>query len=518
MSRHASYWIDSDPIPPRPALEQVVAVDVAVVGAGIVGLTAAERLVRAGARVVILEAREVARGVSGHTTAKVTALHGLSYRDVARVHDRDRARAHAEAQAAGIAEVRAIAERHGIDCDLREATAHTFAEDDEQAAAVEEEAEVLRGLGVEARVHRDGPLAAGHGAVALDGQLRVQPYRYLTGLAGAVAKAGAAIHEGTPVIDIEEGSPARLVTRGGAAVTAGRVILATHTPISDKGLFFARVSPRRAYALAMVADAGAPEGMYINVSGDRSVRPARHPDGRDLLIVSGASHPVGEEPAPEGAWDALAEWARAALGGGEVLYRWSTQDNDSLDGLPLVGRLGNGEDALLGATGFGGWGMAGGTVAGMILADLALGRENRHAGAYDPGRMPMRAVGALARKGAHDAGELASGRLLGAPGDGDLDSLPRGEGRIMDAGSDRVAVHRDAEGRLHAVDADCTHLGCVVAWNRAEQSWDCPCHGSRFAPDGDVLHGPAVTPLARRPDALPPPPDRQSTGAFGQTS
>lgn len=517
MSRHASFWIEPDPVPPRPPLEENLSVDVAVVGAGIVGLTAAERLVGAGASVAVLEGDAVACGVSGHTTAKVTALHGLSYARIARVHDEERAAGHARAQTEAIAEVSAIAGRNAIDCDLRPAAAHTYAEDDEQAARVEEEAETLRRLGLDARVHRDGPLAAAHGAVALDGQARFQPYAYLTGLAGAVARGGAAVHEHTRVIDIDHGQATRLVTRGGAEVTAGRVILATHMPISDRGLFFARVKPRRAYALAMAADGIVPEGMYINVAGNRSVRPASR-DGRDLLIVAGAGHPVGESAEPEANWAALEAWAREALGAGETLYRWSTQDNDPLDHLPLIGAMGTGDDALLGATGFGGWGMASGTLAGMILADMALGRENPHADVYDPGRMPLRSVAEYMRKGGHDAKELVGGHVLGAPGDGDLDTLPRGEGRVVDAGSDRIAVHRDADGALHAVDADCTHLGCVVAWNRAEQSWDCPCHGSRFGPGGEVLHGPAVTPLAPRDDALPAPPGERSTGAFGQTS
>jgi Rieske Fe-S protein len=194
----------------------------------------------------------------------------------------------------------------------------------------------------------------------------------------------------------------------------------------------------------------------------------------------------------------------ATLGAGPVRFAWSTQDYASLDGRPLIGRMTPTSRHVLAATGFGGWGMSSGTLAGMLLADMVAERENPWAQVYDPIRLDVRSLPAFVKKGAHDARTLVGGRLRRGLDPDEVALVPPGEGRIVDVDGEHLAVHRDETGDLHIVSATCTHLGCIVAWNDAEASWDCPCHGSRFDPDGAVLNGPATAPLeAREPGAQP---------------
>jgi Rieske Fe-S protein len=197
----------------------------------------------------------------------------------------------------------------------------------------------------------------------------------------------------------------------------------------------------------------------------------------------------------------LERWARDELGAGDVLFRWSTQDLYSLDRRPFIGAIDN-RSRIFTATGFGGWGMTTGTAAGMLLRDLVLERESPWAELFDPGRLEPKALPALVSKGAHDAKRLIGDRLGRAERVETVGELEAGEGEIVRIEGERLAVSRDADGELRAVSAVCTHLGCIVSWNDAEESWDCPCHGSRFSTAGEVLHGPATTPLADRSELL----------------
>ena len=280
------------------------------------------------------------------------------------------------------------------------------------------------------------------------------------------------------------------------------MIVATHAPILDTKLLPARASVHRGYAMALEAGQQLPEGMFISASSpSHSVRVAPL-EGREVLIVSGEGHPVGE-PGDQGArehWQQLERWATDQLGAGQVLYRWSTQDIYSLDRLPFIGALDE-SARIFTATGFGGWGMTGGTAAAMLLLRPRRGDREPMGDLYDPGRLELKALPALVGKGAHDAKRFVADRLR-RNGD-DIAQIDAGSGQIIQLDGEKLAVSRKRDGTLHAVSAVCTHLGCIVDWNDAEHSWDCPCHGSRFAPTGAVLDGPATKPLADKSDLLP---------------
>ena len=500
MEEQQSFWIATSDAPRFPVLAHDLHVDVAIVGAGIVGTMAATFLKAAGKTVAVLEARRVLQGVTGHTTAKVTSLHTLVYDELINKVGEEKARLYGESNQAAIDMIRHLCEERELDCQLNETTAFTYTVNDDYVEKIEKEAEAARRLGLPAQYHDEVPLPyAVKAAVGFSGQLEFHPRRFLLPLLEGIPDGGSHVFEETRVVDIEEGKPCRLTTAGGHSVTAGDVIVATNMPIINKGLFFARAEPSRGYALAMdVPEDRVPHGMFINVGAPtHSVRGAPF-DGRTVLILAGEGHHVGEGGNHRRHWEQLEEWARNDLGATNVVYRWSTQDYYSLDKMPFIGTMSPASGHLYTATGFSAWGMTTGVVSGRLLADLITETPNPWAELYDPNRIDVKALPSFVKKGGHDARRLIGDRLRKGLEREEVEDLRPGAGAVYDIDGDKVAVHRDETGRLHAVGATCTHLGCVLSWNDTERSWDCPCHGSRFDGTGEVLQGPAVRPLEAR--------------------
>ena len=271
---------------------------------------------------------------------------------------------------------------------------------------------------------------------------------------------------------------------------------ATNAPITSKGLFFARPHPRRAYAVAAHVPRGAlAGGTWINAGSPvRSLRTAPLDGDEELLIVVGESHRVGQEDDTTERYEALEAFVHGVFPGTRVRYRWSTQDQFSIDGLPFIGQVGESDPRISVATGFGGWGLTNGTMAGLLIRDAVLGRPNPWAKLFDPNRSSLaHGAGSLVRENVNVAKQLVGGKLRARPKN--VDDLAPGSGSVVTIGGQRAAVFRDEDGSGQAVSGSCTHMGCVLEWNAAERSWDCPCHGSRFATDGSVLDGPATTAL-----------------------
>lgn len=500
MERHESFWIGTTDAPRFPALTSDVRVDVAIVGGGIVGIMAATFLKEAGKSVAVVEARRVVEGVTGHTTAKVTSLHTLVYDELIQKFGEDKARLYAASNQAAIGIIRQLCEERRLDCEFSETSAYTYTVVDDYISKIEKEAEAARSLGLPAAYHDEIPLPFPvKAAVGFTGQAQFHPRKFLLPLVDAIPGDGSYVFEDSRVTDIEEGSPCAVSTAAGSVVAADDVIIATNMPISNKGMFFARAEPSRGYALAMDApEDRVPDGMFINVGAPtHSVRPAPHKGG-NVLILAGEGHHVGEGGDHRDHWERLEEWARKDLGATNVVYRWSTQDFYSLDKVPFIGKMQPGSDHLYTATGFSAWGMTNGIVSGRLLADLITDVPNPWAELYDPNRINVKSLPSFVKKGGHDAKRWFGDRLKGAPDPEQTRGLQPGGGEVFDVEGEKVAVHRDESGALHAVSAVCTHLGCIVAWNDAEKSWDCPCHGSRFSATGEVLQAPAAEPLEPR--------------------
>ncbi len=495
----ASLWIDTAPGDPFPPLRGDLSVDVAVLGAGIAGITAAVLLKRAGKRVAVIEAGRVLRGVTGYTTAKVTSNHNLIYADLVQKFGEEGARIYAESNQAAIERIARFVEEEGIDCDFERKSNYTYTESENDLRSIKEEVRVAERLGLPAHfvynTRLPFPIAGG---IRFDNQAQFHPRKYLLHLAGAVPGEGSHVFEQTRAFDVEEGRPCRVITDRGV-VSAEDVIVATHYPILDRGAFFAKVHPKREYVVcARIDPAQDPEGMFITAGfPTRSIRTAPHAGGL-LLIVGGEKHRPGEEPETEERYRILEEYTRSRFGVESFEYRWSTQDNYPVDRVPYIGKLRRGFDHLWVATGFGAWGMTNGTLSGMLLSDLILGTENPWAELYDANRVKP---AASARKFIQENANVARhwfGDRLAEPDAESLRELAPGEGALVEIDGEKIAAYRDDQGTLHALSPVCTHMGCIVQWNRAERSWDCPCHGSRFSAEGSVIHGPAVEDLERK--------------------
>lgn len=473
-----------------PVLDGAVTADVAVVGAGITGLTTALMLKQAGLRVAVVEADRVGHGASGNNTAKVSALQATVYSELTERHGVAAAATYAEASLAGVETLAGIVEREGIDCDLRRRPAVTYAIDESEKASVAAEFEAAgrAGLGV-VKDGGDLPFPV-YDSVRLDDQLSIHPVRYVRGLAAAVAGDGSRVFEKSRVRRVRDG-----VHTDNGTVRAQHVVIATHAPVLDRGAYFARLEAVRSYCVAARLRPGTtpPDALAIS-AGDPVWSIA---SAGDLLILSGQGHPTGQRGVDAGKYLALETFAREHWDVASIAHRWSAQDLYSYDALPMIGPYLPGSHNLYVATGYRKWGLATATAAGVVLTDLITGKPNPWAALFSPQRLSLRSAPQLARLNAKVAKDFVGDRLR--PGEvTDPESVPRGEARVLRTGLDQTGVYRDDEGAVHAVSLRCTHLGCLLRFNGAETSWDCACHGSRFDVDGTVLEGPAVRPLPRK--------------------
>jgi glycine/D-amino acid oxidase-like deaminating enzyme/nitrite reductase/ring-hydroxylating ferredoxin subunit len=497
---YVSYWEKSAERPSYPPLSSDVSCDVAVIGGGIVGVTAAHLMASEGARVCLLEARRIGSGATGYTTAKVSSLHGLTYAKLESSLGSETARIYGEANQVGLEAIARNVDQYSIDCDFRRKPNFTYTESDagRDEIAGEVEAAQRAGLAALEAVVEELPYPVA-GAVTLPDQAEFHPLKYLHALTAAAADAGCTVHEGTRVVSVDQGSPCEVRTDFGPTVTADRVVVATHMPILDRGLYFARTHPERSYVLLARLRGDPPEGMYLsNESPSHSLRSVPTPDG-ERLMVGGESHKAGQSDATE-RYAALERWARERFDVDQIEHRWATQDNMPADTLPFVGRLWPFSDRVLTATGLRKWGIAMGTAAAAMLSDLVSGRDNPWASTFSPLRLhPKAGATSFVKENANVAAHFFADRLVRG---GSASDLAPGEGRVIGDGLAQRAVYRDDGGTVHTLSARCTHLGCIVRFNGAERTWDCPCHGSRFAATtGEVLEGPAVHDLQPHDDA-----------------
>ncbi|GAC1415600.1 MAG: FAD-dependent oxidoreductase [Actinomycetota bacterium] len=489
-------WIETTDQTSYPALTgQAPEVDVAIVGAGITGLIAATMLQREGARVAVIEAGRICNGTTGHTTAKVTSQHGLCYSELSRKHSQEVAAVYADAQQAGLNLIASLAS--DIDCAFVRAPACVYTTDPSKITALREEAEAARAAGLPARIEATAPSLPFTVACALffDDQAMFHPRAFCLGLVRSLAEGGAAVYESSRVVDVSEDGLCTLKTDGEGTLRARDVILATHLPFPGQGKYYAKTSPYQSYAIA-IEGVEFPDEMYI--SADEPVRSLRVSQwqGERLLIVGGENHRTGEDGDTKQHYTILEQWASERFGPVAVRHRWSAHDYMPIDHIPFIGPMSGDSEHVWVATGFRKWGMTNGAVAGLILRDAIGGRPNDWAEVFDSRRSGLKdgGLGPAISGGIAVGSHLVGGRLR-AMHHGSFADLPEGSAKVFTADGEKVAAYREPGGTLHAVSAKCTHMGCIVEWNNAKTTWDCPCHGSRFAPDGGIIEGPATKPL-----------------------
>lgn len=490
-----SYWMASTHTTDYPALTEDIKVDVAIVGGGIVGISCAYLLINEGLNVAILEADRILQGTTGHTTAKITSQHGLIYGKIKSSMSDEFAKQYANANESAIRFIENISKKLHIDCDFTPQSAYIFTQQDQYVSKISEEVKIAVNLGIKAEyveeIPFDIPIKA---AVRFDNQAQFHPRKYLLGLAAEITNKGCRIYEQTRAVDIEENGKYIITTNHKNRITADKVIIASHYPFYNKhGMYFSRIYPERSYALAIKAKDKYPGGMYITAEDPgRSLRSLSSDQG-ELIIVGGEHHKTGQGVDTSKHYEALVDFANNIFTVEDIPYRWSTQDCMTLDGIPYVGHYTADTPNLYIATGFAKWGMTNSTASAMLLKDLIVHGRSDYQDVYNPSRKTITASAKeFVKENLNVAKELIKGKFSSLPYDFEIKP---GEGKIINGLGERTGAFKDEKGALHLVNTTCTHMGCELQWDSAERSWDCPCHGSRFTYEGDIIEGPAVMPL-----------------------
>lgn len=493
-----SLWLDRARPVADDALDPDRPLDDLVVGAGLTGLVTALLLARAGRQVAVVEARTVGAVATGNTTAKLSLLQGTRLSRILRHQSEHVARAYVEGNTEGARWLRRFCAEHGVAVQSRPAV--TYAADPAEVATVRREHDAALRLGLDVSWEEDlGTPFPSYGGTVLADQAQFDPMDVLHALVAQLRAHGGTVHQHRRLVTASHGKPPEARLDDGTRLRSENVVLATGIPVLDRGLYWAKLEPQRSYALAFEADAAIPAGMYLSAGSDsRSVRDAPV-DGGSLLLVGGSGHTVGRARSEREHLDRLRAWTAAYFPAATELHRWSAQDYASHDGIPYVGALPRGRGRVYVATGYEKWGMTNAVAAARAISGQILGAQPSWSRTI--GRRVTRPSGAasVAQVNLGVAVSLAAGVARAAASS--VPSRPReGTGRVGRSVPLPTGRATTSDGTTCAVVGICTHLGGVLRWNDAEESWDCPLHGSRFAADGSVLEGPATRPLRRRGD------------------
>ncbi|MFZ5974951.1 MAG: FAD-dependent oxidoreductase [Bacillota bacterium] len=501
QANNASYWTTSSgPSPDFPPLQGDHRCEVAIVGGGLTGITLAMLLTQQGIDTAVLEADTIGSGTTGRTTAKVTVQHGLKYHKLIDSVGTENARLYAAANQMGFEQIAQFVGTLHIDCDFTRTMAHVYAEENEQVKEIEKEMRAMDMLNMEASFIDETSLPFPvEAAIAMDNQAYFHPLKYLYSLVKHLRdNTGCAIYEHSKVTLVERGNKVALHT-GSGTMRADTVVLATNYPVMDMpGFYFTRLHQERSYILC----ADAPDldigGMYINAG--KPVHSFRtHFDGNgNLLLVGGYGHKTGQQNGLN-SYQKLSNFLKRKFDGKHsgLVTQWSAQDTMTLDDIPYTGTLSKETPNIYIATGYDKWGMTNSAASALMIANEITGNDHpirNCARLFSPHRFtPGASAKSFLVQSLDIIKEFTIGNL--SIPFGNLNDVPRGEGKIMGVDSSATAVYRNEKDEVFVYNAHCTHMKCPLTYNAQEKSFDCPCHGSRFGMDGEVLEGPASKPL-----------------------
>jgi glycine/D-amino acid oxidase-like deaminating enzyme/nitrite reductase/ring-hydroxylating ferredoxin subunit len=492
-----SPWMDTAEVAKHQTLTADKTADVCVVGAGIAGLTTAYLLALEGKSVVVVDDGPIGGGQTQRTSAHLSSAIDDRFVELERIHGEEGSRLAAESHASAIDRIEAIATEEAIACDFRRVDGYLFNAPGQPDDLLEQERKAAHRAGLMdvAFVPR-APLPFDTGrCLRFPRQGQFHPLKYLAGLAQAFRKKGGTIHTNTHAARIDGGT---VHTERGPVINAAAVVVATNTPINDLVAIHTKQAPYLTYAIgAPVPPHSIEHALYWDTLDAYHYIRLQPTSGKDLLIVGGEDHKAGQTDDQAARWDRLEAWARERFPTMEdVEYRWSGMVMETTDGLAFIGRNPMDNENVYIATGDSGMGLTHGTIAGILLTDLIVGRENAWAKIYDPSRKPVWGMAwkEFLVENVNVAKEYVKD-WLGGSEVSSTDDIARGEGAVIRRGLTKVAIYRDTHGALHEFSAICPHLGCIVHWNDAEKTWDCPCHGSRFDRNGRVVCGPANSAL-----------------------
>jgi glycine/D-amino acid oxidase-like deaminating enzyme/nitrite reductase/ring-hydroxylating ferredoxin subunit len=496
--RCTSLWQGSSSIyQARPVVAGTDYYDVIIVGGGITGVSTALQLQEAGKKCLLLEANHLCFGATGGTTAHINTLLDTPYSAIGKNFGQERAMRTAQAVKDALMHIRRNIDHYAISCGFSEADAYLFAQDEAQ----DKELKKIAAAAVDAGLHLSEaakipvPVPFTR-AICVHGQAKFHPLQYVFGLAKAYEHIGGAIIQRCRVTGVENNEFVEVETSGGN-FKAKDLVYATHIP-PGVNLLHLRCTPYRSYAMAVVTDDDRyPEDLAYDMQAPYNYYRTQEVEGQRYLVAGGKDHKTGEDVNTEACFAQLEAHVRKYFNVRGVAYKWSSQYFESADGLPYIGHLPGQPENIYVACGFGGNGMIYSSVAATLITKLIMDEVSLYAALFDPNRIkPVAGFTNFMKHNAAVVKELA-GKLLPADVLDQLADLAQEEARVVRFEGKKLAVYKDGAGEVHAISSSCTHLQCDVRWNAAEQSWDCPCHGSRFNADGYVLTGPADRDMER---------------------
>jgi glycine/D-amino acid oxidase-like deaminating enzyme/nitrite reductase/ring-hydroxylating ferredoxin subunit len=469
--------------------------DCVIVGAGITGLTTALLLQKSGLNTIIIEAHTIGFGTTGGTSAHINTFADTTYKETKSAFGEDGAQLFADAIGEGFELIKYNIDSLGLNCDYESKVGFLYAETDKE---VKELADIYKGclqVGVAVQYTELAPAAVPYQrALQFDNQAQFHPLKYLNGLAKAYLHIGGVILENTRVENVTTENGIHTINPVG--ITTGTVVYATHMP-PNLNVFNFRCAPYRSYVLALKLKAGKyPDALIYDMQEPYHYVRSHTVNGEQLLLLGGNDHKTGHGDA-DGSFADLEKYAHKYYKVSFIKYRWSSQYYVPVDGLPYIGQMPFAEKGIYCATGFNGNGMMLGSISAKILADLITGNGNKYAALFDPARLkPIDGFSEFVKENADVAYHFVADRLS-VHGTDSVKRIPPGKGKVVEVNDQKMAVYRDEDGTAHILSPVCTHAACIVAWNDAEKTWDCPCHGARYDIDGNVFTGPATRNLKK---------------------
>lgn len=489
-----SVWAATAQVPFRASLEQDVSANVCVIGAGIAGMSTAYLLARAGKSVIVLDDGPIGGGMTGRTTAHLVTALDDRYFELEQLHGERGAQLAAESHRAAIDQVERIVTEEKIDCEFERLDGYLFVPPDDSKEILERELKAAHRAGLNDLEMVDRvPISSYDTGKALrfPRQAQFHPLKYLAGLARAVERDGGHIYTQTHAQKIAGGDKALVETSRARVVTSDAVVVATNSPVNDRFEIHTKQAAYLTYVIGALVRRGEVERalFWDTPHPYHYIRLESLDDDYDLLISGGEDHKSGQKDDANVRFAALERWTRTRFPIKSIEYRWSGEVMEPIDGLAFIGRNPMDHDNVFIATGDSGNGMTHGTIAGMLISDLILGKENKWATLYDPSRKTLRAAAKFVKENINVAAQYTD---LVTPGEVDSSTeIAPGSGKIIRRGLKKIAAYKDDAGNVHELSAVCQHLGCIVDWNSLEKTWDCPCHGSRYDAMGQVIMGPA---------------------------
>lgn len=493
------YWMDSTEFPSFSNYSDNMKVDVVIVGGGITGITLAYLLKKEGLKVVILESSKILSATTGHTTAKITAQHDLIYDEFLNKIGNEKTKLYYESNIEALNFIKNTIKENNINCDFIKQDAYIYTNSEDYVQKIMNEAKSYELLRIPGEYLESIPISIDiKAALVMKNQAQFHPLKYLNNLLSFINKDENIIYENTQAIDIEKSPELKVVTKTGYRISCDNVAICTHYPFYDgMGMYFSRMYALKSYVLGAITENPYPGGMYINAEDPgRSLRYTPFNE-KNLVIIGGESHKTGQSDIPTlGHYESLKLFGDELFKIKSIPYRWSTQDLVTLDNIPYIGHITDSNPNIYVATGYKQWGMTSGTLAALIIRDSILHNKNPYSELYTPSRFNVDPIiKNFISMNTDVAKELVKGKITTT--DKKPNDLKNDEGSVVFVNGKRLGAYRDEKGELHIVDTTCTHLGCELQWNDAERTWDCPCHGSRFSINGEVIEGPAQNPLTK---------------------